>query len=90
MMKGSHVLRVVFTVMLPWIRSNSALIKWLDSAFSTRGQHSFTYFSRYFGKRHEKELSSSKPFGLSLGWNSGIFSNHAFSTGPLKCSTPPA
>jgi len=83
MMYGSQVFLVVLTVMLPSIRSISALMWCSASAFWTRGQCSFKYCSRYFGNIVAKELSSRRRCGLSFSVNSGIFNDHAFSIGPL-------
>lgn len=49
------------TVNSPLIRSSSAIIRCGSKAFSTKDQHSFKYFSRYFGKIVKNELSSNKP-----------------------------
>ncbi|KAH9522643.1 hypothetical protein DERF_006210 [Dermatophagoides farinae] len=66
-MYGSHVFLVVATVILPSKRSNSAFIKYSANVFCTNGQHSFRYFSRYFGNNVANALSTRMPCGLSSG-----------------------
>mmetsp|Transcript_21641 Transcript_21641/g.60154 ORF Transcript_21641/g.60154 Transcript_21641/m.60154 type:complete len:217 (-) Transcript_21641:275-925(-) len=60
MMKGSHILRVVRTVMEPSTRLSSQATPCSLRARVTAGHTSRKYFARYLGKRVAKELSSSR------------------------------
>uniref|UniRef100_A0A6M2E1T4 Putative secreted protein n=1 Tax=Amblyomma tuberculatum TaxID=48802 RepID=A0A6M2E1T4_9ACAR len=79
MMYGSHILRVVVTVMLPSITSSSAVMPCSARVFLTRGQHSRRYFSLYLGNRVAKALSQSTPCGLSSLVNAGSRMDQALS-----------
>ena len=70
---GSQVYLVVFTDILPSIKSISPIILNFFNSFFTNGQISFIYFSRYQGNKTEKLDSSNIPLGLSSGLNSSTY-----------------